>query len=178
MRRITIATLLAVLAGPASAWWDFSPYTEHQDLMSRSIDIAAERYPDMAAEVTAYRDQLLSGTHDEDFDSDETNGSYCDYSGYCVAVPGALAHGHAPAERNPVGPRQPEPELLERGGCRLWFEPVRRLLQTRPRPAQPPGPVRPRARAHLPARPRHLRLGREPLLARVLRQLRRVVRGH
>jgi hypothetical protein len=86
---LLVAVLLILLAGPAFAWWDFSPYTEHQDLMSRSIDIVAERYPDMAAEVTAYRDQLLSGTHDEDFDSDETNGSYSDYSGFSVAVPGA-----------------------------------------------------------------------------------------
>jgi hypothetical protein len=89
LSRVAVATLLALLAGPASAWWDFSPYTEHQDLMSRSIDIVAERFPDMATEVSAYRDELLSGTHDEDYDEDETNGSYCDYSGYCVAVPGA-----------------------------------------------------------------------------------------
>jgi len=89
MRWVTVAALLALLAGQAFAWWDFSPYTEHQDLMSRSIDIVAERFPDMAAEVAAYRDQLLSGTHDEDFDEDETNGSYSDYSGYCATVPGA-----------------------------------------------------------------------------------------
>ena len=89
MKRILTLLVIAAAAGPLFAWWDFSPYTEHQDLMSRSIDIVAERYPDMAAEVTAYRDELLSGTHDEDFDSDETNGSYTDYSGYCAAVPGA-----------------------------------------------------------------------------------------
>lgn len=51
----------------------------------------------MAAEIDAWRDQMLSGIHDEDFDEDETNGSYSDYSGYCVAVPGAwwsTAHRH------------------------------------------------------------------------------------
>lgn len=43
----------------------------------------------MAAEITAYRSRLMAGTHDEDFDSDEVNGSYSDYSGYCPTVPGA-----------------------------------------------------------------------------------------
>lgn len=89
MKLSPVIVATALLAGPLFAWWDFSPYTEHQDLMSRSIDIVAERYPGMAAEVTAYRDQLLSGTHDEDFDSDETNGSYSDYSGFCAALPDA-----------------------------------------------------------------------------------------
>jgi hypothetical protein len=89
MRWVTVAALFALLAGPLFAWWDFWPDEEHQALLSRSIDIAAERYPDMATEVTAYRDELLSGTHDEDFDSDEINGSYSDYSGYCAAVPDA-----------------------------------------------------------------------------------------
>ena len=80
---------LLLLAGLASGWWDTWPYLEHQDLLDRSIDIAMARYPDMAAEVDGYRDELLSGTHDEDYDEDAVNGPYCDYSGYCVAVPGA-----------------------------------------------------------------------------------------
>jgi len=86
---LSLFILFAFSVMPAFAWWDFSPYIEHQDLLSRSIDIAAERYPDMAAEIAAFRDELLSGTHDEDYDEDETNGSYSDYSGYCAAVPGA-----------------------------------------------------------------------------------------
>jgi hypothetical protein len=81
--------LSALLLTPAFGWWDFSPYSEHEDLLNRSIDIVAERYPDMAAEVNAYRDQLLSGVYDEDYDEDQTNGSYSDYSGYCAAVPDA-----------------------------------------------------------------------------------------
>jgi len=84
-----VLALLIALAGTAYGWWDMWPYYEHQDLLSRSIDICAERYPDMAAEIRSYRSQMLSGVHDEDFDSDEVNGSYSDYSGYCVAVPGA-----------------------------------------------------------------------------------------
>ncbi len=83
------AVLLAVGAGPLLGWWDFWPYTEHQAMMSRSVDICAERYPEMAAEVAAYRAELKSGAHDEDFDSDEVNGSYSDYSGYSPAVPAA-----------------------------------------------------------------------------------------
>lgn len=70
-------------------WWDTWPYYEHQDLLARSVTICAERYPEMAAELNTYRGNMLSGTHDEDFDEDEINGSYCDYSGYCAAVPGA-----------------------------------------------------------------------------------------
>ncbi len=84
----TTALLLALCAS-VFGWWDFWPYTEHQNLVSRSIDICAERYPDMASEIVAYRAELKSGVHDEDFDSDEVNGSYCDYSGYSPAVPGA-----------------------------------------------------------------------------------------
>ena len=83
------ALLILLLCGPALCWWDFWPNTEHQDLLSRSVEIAAERYPDMAAEIQSFEAELLSGTHDEDFDSDETNGSYSDYSGLCPAVPGA-----------------------------------------------------------------------------------------
>jgi len=88
--RLLLAALLsALLATPALAWWDVWPNEAHQALASRSADIAAERYPAMAAEVAANRDGIMSGTHYEDFDEDETNGPYCDYSGYCVAVPGA-----------------------------------------------------------------------------------------
>jgi hypothetical protein len=87
--RLRAIAVLLLAAGSAFCWWDFWPYTEHQDMMSRSVDICADRYPDMAAEVASYRDQLKSGTHDEDFDSDEVNGSYCDYSGYSPQVPGA-----------------------------------------------------------------------------------------
>ena len=85
--RSALGILVILLAGTATAWWDMWPYYEHQDLLRRSIDICAERYPEMAQEITVYRNQLLSGTHDEDFDEDEINGPYCDYSGYCVAVP-------------------------------------------------------------------------------------------
>ncbi len=81
--------LLLTLAGPAFGWWDTWPYLEHQDLLDRTIDICAERYPDLAAEVDARRDDMLSGTHDEDIDEDQTNGSYCDYSGYCPTLPSA-----------------------------------------------------------------------------------------
>lgn len=89
MKRITALFIVAAAAGPLFAWWDVWPYLEHQALMSRSIDIAAERYQDMAVEITAYRDELLSGAHDEDFDSDGSNGSYCDYSGFCAVIPDA-----------------------------------------------------------------------------------------
>lgn len=84
-----VCIVLLAFAGPACGWWDFWPYLEHQDMLDRSIDIAMSRYPDMAAEIDVYRDEMLEGTHDEDYDEDEINGSYCDYSGYCVAVPGA-----------------------------------------------------------------------------------------
>ncbi|MEO0085760.1 MAG: hypothetical protein ABIK37_03930 [candidate division WOR-3 bacterium] len=84
-----MTALLIALAGTALGWWDMWPYYEHQDLLGRTIDICAERYPDMAAELSSYRSLLLAGVHDEDFDSDEINGSYSDYSGYCVAVPDA-----------------------------------------------------------------------------------------
>lgn len=80
---------MLLVASPALAWWDLWPYLEHQDMLDRSITIAAERFPDMASELSSYHDELLLGTHDEDFDSDETNGSYCDYSGFCPAAPGA-----------------------------------------------------------------------------------------
>jgi hypothetical protein len=91
MKFALISTVLLglVLAAPAWCWWDFWPYLEHQDMLARSVEIAAERYPDMAGEIQSCQDQLLSGTHDEDFDSDETNGSYSDYSGYCPSVPDA-----------------------------------------------------------------------------------------
>jgi len=81
--------LLLALAAAAFGWWDTWPYYEHQDLLDRTIDICAERYPDLAAEIDVYRDDMLSGTHDEDVDEDQTNGSYCDYSGYCPTVPDA-----------------------------------------------------------------------------------------
>lgn len=83
--------LLYLLLGTTTsiAWWDLWPNEEHQAMISRSVDICAERFPEMAAEITACRSRLMAGAHDEDFDSDEVNGSYCDYSGYCPALPRA-----------------------------------------------------------------------------------------
>ena len=101
LRTLTrISLVLLTTTGAAFGWWDFWPYLEHQDMLDRSIDIAMTRFPDMAPEIDEYRDQMLSGVHDEDYDEDEINGSYCDYSGYCVAVPGAywpIAHRHLDA---------------------------------------------------------------------------------
>ncbi|MEO0082278.1 MAG: hypothetical protein ABIL25_08310 [candidate division WOR-3 bacterium] len=87
--RVLFPALLLLSTGITLGWWDTWPYLEHQDMLGRSIEICAVRYPEMASEIQAFRDEMLSGTHDEDYDEDEVNGSYCDYSGYCVAVPGA-----------------------------------------------------------------------------------------
>lgn len=82
---------LALLLLPAAllAWWDFWPYTEHQDLTDKAVDIAAERWPELADEVRAYRGELKQGSHDEDFGEDTLYGSSADYSAYHPALPGA-----------------------------------------------------------------------------------------
>ncbi len=84
-----LAVIWALLVSLSWGFWDFWPYLQHQDLLSRSIDICGERYPEMLTELRVYRDRLLAGVHDEDYDQDEVNGSYSDYSGYCAVLPAA-----------------------------------------------------------------------------------------
>jgi hypothetical protein len=71
------------------AWWDFWPYTEHQDLTNRGITLAQERFPEMAQELATFRDQMVQGSHDEDYASNPRYGDAADYSAYCPSVPRA-----------------------------------------------------------------------------------------
>ena len=120
----TLLVSLVLCAVPALGWWDFWPYLEHQDMLDRSIDIAMTRYPDMAAEIDAHRDEMLEGAHDEDFDEDQTNGSYADYSAYCPAVPGAywpIARRHLNAIQwvhDPLNPNNWEDAVVTYGSSR------------------------------------------------------------
>lgn len=81
--------LLLLLPCLALGWWDFWPYTEHQDLTDKSVDIAIERWPGMADELERYRGELRQGSHDEDFGQDTLYGSSADYSAYSIHLPGA-----------------------------------------------------------------------------------------
>jgi hypothetical protein len=78
-----------VLVSSLHAWWTTGPYTEHEDLTARAIDIAEQRWPGMAAELEANRDQIVQGSHDEDFGSDTLYGNASDYSAYSPTVPDA-----------------------------------------------------------------------------------------
>ncbi len=84
---ILILTLLLprILMG----WWEIWPYNDHQAITSKAIDIAAERWQEMASEITNYRDEMKQGSHDEDFGSDTLYGSSSDYSGYNPLIPEA-----------------------------------------------------------------------------------------
>jgi hypothetical protein len=88
-RALALLSFLLGFSTPVQAWWTFWPYTEHEDLTDRAIDIAIQRWPEMTAEVEAYRDEIVQGSHDEDFGEDTLYGSSSDYSGYSLAVPGA-----------------------------------------------------------------------------------------
>lgn len=81
--------LMIVFTGILFAWWDTWPYAEHQSITSKAIDIAAQRWPEMAAEINSFRDQLKQGSHDEDFGSDTLYGNSSDYSAYNPSVPTA-----------------------------------------------------------------------------------------
>jgi hypothetical protein len=85
-----LLTALGILfAGPAFGWWTFGPYTEHEDLTGKAIDIALARWPEMTSELEQYRSDIVDGSHNEDFDEDGYNGAYVDYSGYSAARPDA-----------------------------------------------------------------------------------------
>ena len=84
-----LLALAVLVPSRAAAWWDIWPWEEHQWMADRAVDIAMERFPELAAEIDQYREQIMDGTHDEDFDSDPSFGSSADYSALCPAVPRA-----------------------------------------------------------------------------------------
>jgi hypothetical protein len=81
--------LIIIFPGIIFAWWETWPYTDHQSITSKAIDIAAQRWQEMASEINSFRDQLKQGSHDEDYGSDTLYGSSSDYSAYNPSVPGA-----------------------------------------------------------------------------------------
>jgi len=81
--------LVALLPALAFGWWTWGPYPEHEDLTNKAVDIAILRWPEMTDELNPYRDQIMQGSHDEDFGEDTLYGASTDYSGYNPQVPGA-----------------------------------------------------------------------------------------
>jgi len=88
-KRLLMSIVSLLLAGRAFGWWTWGPYTEHEDLTNKAIDIALQRWPEMTSELEQYRTDIVDGSHNEDFDEDAYNGPYVDYSGYCPRVPDA-----------------------------------------------------------------------------------------
>jgi hypothetical protein len=89
-KKYSVIILVTIFVpGILIGWWDTWPYTEHQSITSKAIDIAAQRWPEMATEINSFRDQLKQGSHDEDFGSDTLYGNSSDYSAYNPSVPTA-----------------------------------------------------------------------------------------
>ena len=84
--KLANALLLPALA---FGWWTWGPYPEHEDLTDKAVDIAIARWPEVAAELNQYRDQIVQGSHDEDFGEDTLYGASTDYSGYSPQMPDA-----------------------------------------------------------------------------------------
>jgi predicted CopG family antitoxin len=82
---------LLIILFPISVfgWWEIWPYNDHQAITSKAIDIAGERWPEMAEEINNYRDEMKQGSHDEDFGSDTLYGNSSDYSAYSPTLPQA-----------------------------------------------------------------------------------------
>jgi hypothetical protein len=84
-----IALLTILMPGIVLGWWETWPYNDHQAITSKAIDIAAQRWQEMASEINNFRDEMKQGSHDEDYGSDTLYGSSSDYSAYNPLVPDA-----------------------------------------------------------------------------------------
>ncbi len=90
-KKYSVIALVVTILTPEIlfGWWEIWPYNDHQAITSKAIDIAAERWPEMAEEINNYRDEMKQGSHDEDFGSDTLYGNSSDYSAYNPLVPQA-----------------------------------------------------------------------------------------